>query len=81
MRNLQKSSLVMGLCFGATFLPLQAFAEANETIQAVQQAARKVTGVVSDSQGALIGATVKEKGTANGVATDLDGNFVIRECR
>ncbi|MDD6896261.1 MAG: TonB-dependent receptor [Prevotellaceae bacterium] len=67
----------MGLCFGATFLPLQAFAEANETIQAVQQAARKVTGVVSDSQGALIGATVKEKGTANGVATDLDGNFVI----
>lgn len=77
MRNLQKSSLVMGLCFGATFLPLQAFAEANETIQAVQQAARKVTGVVSDSQGALIGATVKEKGTANGVATDLDGNFVI----
>ena len=77
MRNLQKTSLVMGLCFGATFLPLQAFAEANETIQAVQQAARKVTGVVSDSQGALIGATVKEKGTANGVATDLDGNFVI----
>ena len=58
-------------------MPLQAFAEANETIQAVQQAARKVTGVVSDSQGALIGATVKEKGTANGVATDLDGNFVI----
>ncbi|MCI7089036.1 MAG: TonB-dependent receptor [Prevotella sp.] len=56
---------------------MQAFAEANETIQSVQQAARKVTGVVSDSQGPLIGATVKEKGTANGTATDLNGNFVL----
>ncbi|MDD5896621.1 MAG: TonB-dependent receptor [Prevotellaceae bacterium] len=56
---------------------MQAFAEANETIQSVQQAARKVTGVVSDSQGPLIGATVKEKGTANGIATDLNGNFVL----
>ena len=77
MRNLKKSSLLMGLCFGATLLPMQAFAEANETIQSVQQAARKVTGVVSDSQGPLIGATVKEKGTANGTATDLNGNFVL----
>ena len=77
MRNLKKSSLLMGLCFGATLLPMQAFAEANETIQSVQQAARKVTGVVSDSQGPLIGATVKEKGTANGIATDLNGNFVL----
>ena len=77
MRNLKKSSLLMGLCFGSTLLPMQAFAEANETIQSVQQAARKVTGVVSDSQGPLIGATVKEKGTANGTATDLNGNFVL----
>ena len=77
MRNLKKSSLLMGLCFGATLLPMQAFAEANETIQSVQQAARKVTGVVSDSQGPLIGATVKEKGTTNGTATDLNGNFVL----
>ena len=77
MRNLKKSSLLMGLCFGATLLPMQAFAEANETIQSVQQTARKVTGVVSDSQGPLIGATVKEKGTANGTATDLNGNFVL----
>ena len=35
MRNLKKSSLLMGLCFGATLLPMQAFAEANETIQSV----------------------------------------------
>lgn len=77
MRNLQKSSLVMGLCFGATLLPMQAFAKANEAVQTVQQATRKVSGVVSDSQGPLIGATVKEKGTSNGIATDMDGNFVI----
>lgn len=42
--------------------------------------AQKVTvhGVVDDTTGEpLIGATVLEKGTTNGTATDFDGNFTI----
>ena len=44
----------------------------------VQQQTIKVTGQVVDHEGeALIGATVKVKGTQNGVITDFDGNFSI----
>lgn len=38
-----------------------------------------VTGTVIDEAGdPLIGATVLQKGTTNGVATDLDGNFTLK---
>jgi CarboxypepD_reg-like domain len=38
----------------------------------------KVSGKISDAAGeALVGASVIEKGTNNGVTTDLDGNFVL----
>ena len=44
----------------------------------VQQQTIKVTGQIVDHEGeALIGATVKVKGTQNGVITDFDGNFSI----
>ena len=46
-------------------------------MQNVQQATKKVTGTVSDSQGPVIGASVVEKGTSNGVVTDFDGNFTL----
>ena len=37
-----------------------------------------VTGTVIDNTGEpLIGATVMQKGTQHGVATDIDGNFTI----
>lgn len=42
--------------------------------------AQKITvrGYVDDETGEpLIGATVMEKGTSNGTATDIDGNFTI----
>ncbi|MEZ4931578.1 MAG: carboxypeptidase-like regulatory domain-containing protein [Saprospiraceae bacterium] len=42
------------------------------------QAQRTVTGVVSDANGPLIGATVQVKGTSVGTITDLDGSFSIR---
>ncbi|WP_455673886.1 TonB-dependent receptor [Phocaeicola sp.] len=39
---------------------------------------RKVSGVVKDATGEpVIGATVVEKGTSNGIVTDLDGNFSL----
>ena len=38
-----------------------------------------VKGVVKDATGEpLIGATVLEKGTSNGTATDIDGNFTLK---
>lgn len=41
-------------------------------------APRSIKGVVVDETGEpLIGATVQVEGTGNGIATDLDGNFVI----
>ena len=39
---------------------------------------KKVTGKVVDANGEpVIGATVKEQGTANGTITDFDGNFTL----
>ena len=45
--------------------------------QEVQQATKKITGTVVDAQGAVIGASVVEKGTSNGTVTDFDGNFTL----
>lgn len=39
---------------------------------------RKVTGRITDDKGeAIIGANVLEKGTTNGIITDVDGNFSL----
>lgn len=44
----------------------------------LQSASYKVTGVVKDALGeTVIGASVLEKGTTNGVITNLDGEFVL----
>ena len=40
--------------------------------------AQSFSGNVYDSQGPLPGVTVMEKGTSNGVITDLNGNFTIK---
>ncbi|WP_234998021.1 TonB-dependent receptor [Parabacteroides sp. Marseille-P3160] len=41
-----------------------------------QQARKKITGVVKDVNGEpIIGANVVEKGTTNGIITDMDGRF------
>ena len=42
------------------------------------QGGYEVKGVVVDQAGPVIGATVLEKGTTNGVSTGLDGDFVLR---
>lgn len=45
---------------------------------ATSMSAQMVKGTVKDSNGEpVIGATVMEEGTKNGVVTDLDGNFTI----
>ena len=66
----------MGACsILGMYSPLAANAEGS--VQAVQQSTKKVTGTVSDSQGPVIGASVVEKGTSNGVVTDLNGKFTL----
>lgn len=48
-------------------------------IEIVQQQAVTVTGVVKDKNGdTVIGANILEKGTTNGVITDLDGRFTLK---
>ncbi len=43
-----------------------------------QQQTKKIKGTVLDSQGnPIIGANVIEKGTTNGIITDIDGNFTL----
>ena len=50
----------------------------TEGQNAVQQTQVKVTGRVLDASGEpIIGATVLEKGTTNGIVTDMDGNFTL----
>lgn len=50
----------------------------NPTVEIVQQNKKQITGQVLDSSGlSVIGANVVEKGTTNGVITDMDGNFTL----
>ena len=45
----------------------------------IMYAQQDITGTVVDASGeGVIGATVMEKGTSNGVVTDFDGNFKIK---
>ncbi len=57
-------------------MPLQSFAEPSAAEASPSQKI-KVTGVVEDAEGPVIGASVIEKGTSNGTVTDLDGNFTL----
>lgn len=51
---------------------------AARTQEVRQQAKETATGTVVDDKGEpIIGASVLEKGTTNGVITDLDGNFSL----
>lgn len=43
----------------------------------IEQKDNKVTGTIKDDLGPIIGASVVEKGTANGTMTDTDGKFSL----
>ena len=76
-KNISKTVLLAACSFFWLWHSPEAKAgESLSTAQAVQQS-KKVTGVVSDAMGPVIGATVMEKGTSNGVVTDMDGQFTI----
>lgn len=49
------------------------------TVNGIAQNGKKITGVVSDALGPVIGANVIVKGTTNGAITDLDGKFTLTD--
>lgn len=49
----------------------------KETTSMVVQQKIRVKGVVKDKFGPVIGANILEKGTTNGVITDIDGHFSL----
>lgn len=73
-----KQTLFVGLC-SILFLgnSPQAFAVGEALTPPAVQQTKKVSGVVNDAMGPIIGASVKVKGTSTGVATDFDGKFSL----
>lgn len=75
------------LCVGVTLCCVAVSAQAEPTdnaietsnyVSAVTQQTKRITGVVVDETGfPVIGANIIEKGTTNGVITDLDGHFTL----
>ena len=65
----------LSLCLLGEIPHIQAASEPNFSVAAQQT--EKVTGVVSDAAGTIIGASVLEKGTTNGTITDMDGRFEL----
>ncbi len=76
--SIRKTALLLGMwsMFGLYGIPAALAAPSVDSVQNVRQAL-KITGTVSDALGPIIGANVLEKGTTNGVITDMDGNFTL----
>lgn len=78
-RNNRKAlaALLLGIGFVAGH-PFTVMADSNEQSMQVIQQQVKVTGVVKDAMGPVIGASIIEKGNvSNGTITDVDGNFSL----
>ena len=75
-----KAIACLVLACGGT-LPTLAASEtlSNPKVEEAQQSEITVKGTVVDDAGEpVIGATIMEKGTRNGMVTDIDGNYVIK---
>ena len=79
--NFSKEFKVVAVCAGLSlcYSPqiLAAPGGGESPLPTEVQQAKKITGVVSDAAGPVIGASVVVKGTSNGAATDLDGRFSL----
>ena len=77
-QNCKKQSILAGVCslMLMSYSPQALALPGLSTPPAVQQA-KKVSGVVQDAMGPVIGASIKVKGTNTGVATDFDGKFTL----
>lgn len=77
MRN-SYAKIMLYACLLTGIPSVTALASIDDIVQeSLQQ--RTIKGVVLDEAGIpIIGANVVQKGTTNGVITDLDGNFVLK---
>lgn len=76
-----KATTCLFLAAGAGISPAFAFTETTGTdnIAIVQQQTVTITGIVKDKSGEpIIGANVLEKGTTNGVITNIDGQYTLK---
>ena len=71
----KRTMLLCLLGAGMMWVPNMATAGTNRTSMGVMAPDDEVTGIVSDANGPLIGATVKIVGSTTGTVTDFDGNF------
>lgn len=78
-KNVKRCALVAGAFAMASMGNVyQVQASELHASEVLQQAKRQIKGKVVDAAGeTVIGANVLEKGTTNGVITDIDGNFVL----
>ena len=76
--NNKKTTLVVS-CLALTMLGHSPHVQAVgvRAVNSITQQSLKIRGQVTDGKEAIIGATVKEKGTNNATITDLDGNFSL----
>ena len=78
--NCSKRTILAAVCsvlmLGAAPQAFAAGGKSPVPVPVVQQT-KKITGTVSDQFGPVIGATVRVKGSSNGVITDMDGNFAL----
>lgn len=75
MNKQVRLSLLLATLCGPIVSPAIA-ADAVSAMKTVQQST-KVTGVVNDATGPVVGASVVVLGTTNGSLTDIDGNFTL----
>ena len=76
-KHARRAALAAGMCLSLIGISTPQALAAPAELYASQQA-KKVSGVIIDATGLpVIGANVLEKGTTNGVITDLDGNFTL----
>lgn len=78
-KNVKRCALVAGAFAMASMGNVyQVQASELHASEVLQQAKRQIKGKVVDAAGeTVIGANVLEKGTTNGIITDIDGNFVL----
>lgn len=73
-KSLCLGSLVLAMMWGTS---IEAMASQVSAPAAVAQPDGNVKGTVTDALGAIVGASVRVKGTNNGALTDLDGKFSL----
>ncbi len=76
-KKLNYSRLI--LLTGVLISPIGVYAdiESNRSETNITQQSGVVTGIIEDSMGPVIGASVVIKGTTNGLMTDLNGKFTL----